>query len=104
MNVFFQGTQQKVYLGYIWENPRAENHNAEEVIVDGSNDELRLTCILNPPLPLTKENYISRDKIVKWMKIKKTHGHQIKSTFWSDDQGITAISLSKLKLRDLGTY
>ncbi|XP_065058871.1 phospholipase B1, membrane-associated-like [Rhopilema esculentum] len=97
-------TQQKAYLGYIWENPRAENHNAEEVIVDGSNDELRLTCILDPPLPLTKENFISRDKIVKWMRIQKTHGHQIKSTFWSDDQGITAISLSKLKLRDLGTY
>ena len=98
------GLQRKVSLGFIWENPRVEQHDATEVVVDGSRDELRLTCILTPPLPLTKENYVSRDSIVKWMKVRKTHGNQVRNTFWSDGQDITAISLSKLKLHDLGTY
>eukprot|EP00112_Aurelia_sp_Birch-Aquarium-sp1_P007031 Seg1768.5 transcript_id=Seg1768.5/GoldUCD/mRNA.D3Y31 product="Phospholipase B1 membrane-associated" protein_id=Seg1768.5/GoldUCD/D3Y31 len=96
--------QQKISLGYIWENPRHEEHNAVEVLVDGSRNELRLTCILDPPLPVTKENFLERDKIVKWMNIRKTHGHQLKQTFWSDDQAVTAVSLTNLRLRDLGTY
>ena len=102
--LLFIGLHKKVSLGFIWENPRVEKHDAVEVTVDGSRDELRLTCILTPPLPLTKENFRSRDSIVKWMKIGKTHGNQLRRTFWSDNQDITAISLSKLKLQDLGTY
>ena len=91
-------------MGYIWENPRFEEHSAEEVLVDGARNELRLTCILDPPLPVTKENFLERDEIVKWMKIHKTYGHQLKETFWSDDQAVTAVSLTKLGLKDLGTY
>lgn len=101
---FILDLQKEVSLGYIWEDPRAEEHDATEVIVDGSRNELRLTCILKPPLPLTKETFLSRDKIVKWIKIEKTHGHQLMNTFWSDGQDVTAISLSKLRLQDLGTY
>ncbi len=91
-------------LGFIWENPRTENHNADEVTVDGSKQELRLTCILDPPLPVTKENFRARDSIVRWNKLHKTHGQKLNDIFWSDDQTITAISLSNIVLRQLGTY
>ena len=102
--ILFEGDPQKLSLGYIWENPRYEEHSADEVLVDGSRTELRLTCILDPPLPVTKENFLERDKIVKWMKIHKTHGNRLTQTFWSDDQAVTAVSLTNLGLRDLGTY
>ena len=91
-------------IGHIWEKPREETHDATEVIVDGSHKELRLICILKPPLPKTKENFLHRNKIVKWLKITKTHTSQEENVFWSDDQSVSAISLSNFKLSKFGPY
>ena len=93
-----------VKLGFIWEHPRYENHDAHEAVMTTKDKTLRLVCVISPPLPQTNVYMDHRDELVMWKKVtpvaRKPHSLQ----FWSASNSRTALSFPNITLDVLGTY
>ncbi|KAL9952909.1 hypothetical protein ACROYT_G040238 [Oculina patagonica] len=98
------GTSVKV--GYLWENPRQENVDTSEVVMDKKhlNSVLRLICDISPPLPNDEDHWETRDELVKWYKLSPKTEEVKSMRYWSSDMTKTAISFSSVALDTLGTY
>ena len=75
-----------------------------ELVVKQGADHLHLICKIDPPLPLTEEHFESRDDLVRFEKIYPEHYVLNGMRFWSDGQGITAITLDIGLVELFGTY
>jgi len=95
-----------VKVGYLWDNPRLENPDTSEVVMDKkhSSSILRLICEILPPLPSDEEHWEKRDELVKLYKVGTKTEEVNRMRYWSSDMTKTAISFSNVTLDTLGTY
>lgn len=93
-----------VKLGYIWEHPRYENHNAKEAVMTDKDKILRLVCVIFPPLPRTDEYINHRDELVTWRKVSPVDRKPNSLQYWSVSHSRTALSFTNVTLDTLGTY
>ena len=95
-----------VKVGYLWDNPRQENVDTSEVIMDSkhSSSILRLICDISPPLPNDEEHWEKRDALVNWYKVGPKTEEVKGIRYWSSDLTKTAISFSNVTLDTLGIY
>ena len=95
-----------VKVGYLWDNPRQENVDTSEVVMDSkhSSSILRLICDILPPLQNDGEHWEKKDELVKWYKTGPKTEEVKKLRYWSSDMTKTAISFSNVTLDTLGTY
>lgn len=93
-------------VGYLWDNPRQENVDTSEVVMDSkhSSSILRLICDVLPPLPNDGELWEKKDELVKWYKVGPKTEEVKRMRYWSSDMTKTAISFSDVTLAILGTY
>lgn len=98
------GTSVKV--GYLWDDPRQENVDTSEVVMDKKllKSILRLICDISPPLTNDEEHWETRDELVKWYKMSPKTEEVKSMRYWSSDMTKTAISFSSVTLDTLGTY
>ncbi|XP_032232892.2 phospholipase B1, membrane-associated [Nematostella vectensis] len=94
-----------VKVGFILEDPKVENHDASEVVLDGShiNSNLHLLCFIEPRLPQGTDYEIHKNDLVKWEKITYTHQAADSIRYWSNDRTKTAISYNT-SFHMIGTY
>ena len=93
-------------VGYLWDNPKQENVDTSEVVMDNkhSTSILRLICDILPPLPNDEEHWEKRNELVKWYKMGPKTEEVKNMRYWSNDMSKTAISFSNVTLDILGTY
>ena len=93
-----------VKVGYIWEHPRFESHDALEAIMTERDKILRLVCVISPPLPQTNEYIEHRNELVKWRKVAPVEHKPSSLQYWSVSNSRTALSFPNITLDVLGTY
>lgn len=95
-----------VKVGYLWDNPRHENVDTSEVVMDSkhSSSILRLICDILPPLPNDEEHWEKKNELVKWYKTGPKTEEVKRMRYWSSEMTKTAISFSNVTLDTLGTY
>lgn len=103
-SLIINGTSVKV--GYLWDNPRHENVDTSEVVMDSkySSSILRLICDILPPLPNDEEHWEKKNELVKWYKTGPKTEEVKRMRYWSSEMTKTAISFSNVTLDTLGTY
>ena len=93
-------------VGYLWDDPRQENVDTSEFVMDKNHWKsiLRLICEIDPPLPSDGEHWDMRDELVKWYRTGPKREVVKSMRYWSNDMTKTAISFSNVTLDVLGSY
>ena len=76
----------------------------QEVIVKQGLENLHLVCMIEPPLPQTKEHFNTRNDLVRFEKLYPEKYVVDGIRYWSDDQHMTAIALNTKRIGLFGTY